>query len=366
MKLGSRSSRRGAFTLVELLVVIGIIAILVGILLPALNRARAQAKLVQCAANMRMIGQAIINYCADNKGYLPEHAYSDAPYQALVASDVMQDGCADWSYLVQDGNGAGVGYINENLNGVQDPGANIGRLIMTGYLGGYDLSAANGPKNIGNPNFAPVRWCPAQDPSAPGDSSLQSSYFMNPHWSYTTAASVQANDGGAIKKLTNAAPPGGLHVAWFKKITDYPKTLAMLTETYFNPHGGGYDNGTTISHPGPRNTAYWNILLPDGHVATVNDKYALVAFNTTTTNQVNTGTGNTLTAFDDVLDIWETEADGRNPFNAHKTACALQGYSPAAFGTTGSYTPLYQRCYHYPSEAENTSGVYYGPTNWGY
>jgi prepilin-type N-terminal cleavage/methylation domain-containing protein/prepilin-type processing-associated H-X9-DG protein len=62
-------AKKSAFTLVELLIVIGIIALLISILLPALSRAREAASSIKCLANLHSIGLAMIQYTNDNHGY---------------------------------------------------------------------------------------------------------------------------------------------------------------------------------------------------------------------------------------------------------------------------------------------------------
>src|SRR5262245_27262175 len=64
-----RSVGLRAFTLIEVLVVVGIIALLVSILLPSLARSRAQANSVKCRANLRQIGLGLVMYSSSNRDY---------------------------------------------------------------------------------------------------------------------------------------------------------------------------------------------------------------------------------------------------------------------------------------------------------
>src|SRR5579872_6606511 len=78
--------RKSAFTLVELLVVISIIAVLISLLLPALHRARDAANSAQCMSNLRQQGQAVQMYQSDSGGFLPpyrlttKYPYVTQPY----------------------------------------------------------------------------------------------------------------------------------------------------------------------------------------------------------------------------------------------------------------------------------------------
>ena len=68
--LACKSNRRSGFTMVELLVVLGIIAVLIALLMPTLSSVRKKAQAVKCAANLRSIGQALTMY-VHQYGYYP-------------------------------------------------------------------------------------------------------------------------------------------------------------------------------------------------------------------------------------------------------------------------------------------------------
>ena len=77
--MSSKRVSRVGFTLVELLVVIGIIALLISILLPTLSKARSSANTVKCLANLKQLATAGIMYENDNKGVLPPITYEGNP-----------------------------------------------------------------------------------------------------------------------------------------------------------------------------------------------------------------------------------------------------------------------------------------------
>jgi prepilin-type N-terminal cleavage/methylation domain-containing protein/prepilin-type processing-associated H-X9-DG protein len=72
--------RRRAFTLVELLVVVGIITVLIALLLPVLSKARRQAAQVACMSNLRQVGAALVGYASSNRGWFPAPAVAGCPF----------------------------------------------------------------------------------------------------------------------------------------------------------------------------------------------------------------------------------------------------------------------------------------------
>lgn len=85
---------RHGFSLIELLVVVSVMAILVSLLLPAINSARARARSIICQSQMRQITSATLQYTQDYSGFLPRSTHS-----VLSAPNQMPWGCALYCYI---------------------------------------------------------------------------------------------------------------------------------------------------------------------------------------------------------------------------------------------------------------------------
>lgn len=214
-----RSPRHG-FTLIELLVVISIIALLIGILLPALGAARSTARDAACMSNVRQIGIAVTTYATDNKEYY-------VPYRE------------PWS-----------GFTFWN-----------GRLIQDNYLGGGDIFTCPSMQEIGHDNWTPDLIA--------GDVGSDD-WIDDPNWFYTHYGMNTSNVGTLQRRsgfddtvyrpggLSGPTPTPRLSHLTRPSETFYLMDAATSSEAPFVPrtNGSGRGGGT------------YNVPASDTNVAT--------------------------------------------------------------------------------------------------
>lgn len=258
--------RRRAFTIVELLTVIGIIAILIALLLPAMVRARAAAKVLVCQSNLRSIHQASIAFSVDHQGYVQPAGRINF---VMDVTPAILDDSEEKRYAYYDD------------AGVRRPAPMQAALAK--YLGNRNVrtdSADNLLADVDQGIIKKVFTCPAQMEPIPAGIMIAGAGWTAPliPCSYGYNEGLMGLDYGSPRRLlgklskcgpsseiifmTDAVPRDTLdpYIAWFPGPQDGRFTLADI---FLSVGGGGMASQfDQLRHPNFR----MNVVFVDGHV----------------------------------------------------------------------------------------------------
>jgi prepilin-type N-terminal cleavage/methylation domain-containing protein/prepilin-type processing-associated H-X9-DG protein len=275
--------RRGGFTLVELLVVIGIIALLISILLPSLSRAREAANQVTCQSQQKQIVLGMIMHASQHKGYMP--------LVGLIAQGTTPAAVGDPYQEKYDYYGTGSTFNLMSIMGALGP--QLGQVVRTDTLANLELDMQTG-------FLRKVFVCPSDREGGRfgallGDSPTGGSAYSS--YAFNEAALGWADAGtlGVVNHmrlrgkadrfphpaqmflLTDGAPRGGDGAGKWQVYYDHD-TNCTLRDVFITSNGAGTNPN---AKPGGKDCGEWNLIdmnrhrkrmmvaFADGHVENV-------------------------------------------------------------------------------------------------
>lgn len=278
---------RKAFTLVELLVVIGIIALLISILLPALNRARGQAKQIVCESQLRQIGAAMMMHANEHRNHFPLAGQLYAGVGGHPADctpvEVGDPKQVNYSYFPDPGRGGRVALASMPFALAPYLGYTKQMVTTADYESSVVFRIFTCPSNVDEIQSGGIQKSRfmASYQSGYGGPLLESSYAFNEAvlgWADAPVGVVGAHsrERGNLARmphpadlvlLADAAPRGEAENDFWMVFNDNTTKGSTLYDFYINDVGGDSYDPTLFDKN--RHYGNMNVLFCDGHGETL-------------------------------------------------------------------------------------------------